>query len=87
MVENQFLESLPQYVVHKNNNSQNWFCKRKVAQKKVTAEKPQGGGRSAPPHFTKNLPKNCYFQRTKSGLLILFVDPQHVMHGSKAVDQ
>ena len=49
MVENHVFESLPQCVVHTNNNSQDWFCKRKVALKKVTTEKPQGGQIGPPP--------------------------------------
>ena len=49
MVENQFFESLPLCIVHKNNNYQDWFLKRKVALKSVIAEKSLGGGADLPP--------------------------------------
>ena len=33
MVANQLFESLLLCLIHKNNNSQDWFCKRKVSAK------------------------------------------------------
>ena len=49
VVKNQFSESLPKCVVHKNNNSQDWFCKRKVAWKKLRRKNPRGADLPPPP--------------------------------------
>ena len=65
MVENQVFESLPQCVIHKNNNSQDWFCKRKVSFKKVMAEKPQGRADLPFPRAT----------RVKAGLISKSLQP------------
>ena len=65
MVENHFFKSLPQCVVHKNNNYQDWFCKR------FMAEKPQGGGNLPPPRPTRvKLKKLIIFPLFTKGTII-----------------
>ena len=48
-VENHIFQSLQLFALYQNNNCQGWSWKRKVSQKKVTAEKPWGGRSASTP--------------------------------------
>ena len=54
MVEDQFFQSLTEFVLHQNNKFQGWLCTRKIC-KKNTAEK------CAPPRVTRVKCEMCEY--------------------------